>query len=696
LPRRRHAVRSLWVALSLSGFAALVNQVAWQRALKVFLGGSETLSALLVIVVFMAGLGGGSLLAAAFAPRLRSPLGALARVEVALAVTTLVIGSALAFDLHASIFAIQRAAMAFGLPLRLLYGLGAAVVIGLPCLLMGTTVALASEGLQRQMARDDARDVARLVAANTAGAIAGAAATVLYLMPYHGQRVALLVASLANLAAGLGVAVVARTIGSSARRNDDGPAAQHWTGPLTTFEWTGAIVGALAMGYEMALLRQATLAHGPLPETFGLVMTAYLFCWSAGVWMSTHLRDAVLTVLVVTAALVASIPAAVGATPGIWIARGALVAALAPCVGFGLIYGWVAARASRQWGRDMGRFTALNTLGSCAGILLFTLAGYEMSPFAGGLVLACGLMLAAMLWGAHQTRNRVRWRVSSAGVALCLAASVVAGLRMPVSETPDGRVFYGRDGVIEIRGRNIIWDGLWHSALSDGADHVGGHNWLHAVAPLVAHDGRVHDVLVIGLGAGITAATLAGVDQVEAVDVYEINRTLTQVLDAYPEGTLHVGTNPRVRILWRDGRTGLALNQKTYDLITQQPLYLKQAGSSTLLSREYLQLARSRLKPRGIMAVYANSAGNEEEGLLVRQTVHSVFPYCESFEHGYLILASESPIDLSPEKIRERLKLYPAINSRWTRWNSSAARPNPSACPGSTMPIGWRGLDRPM
>ena len=52
-------------ALFLSGIAGLANQVIWQRGLKVFLGGSETLSAMIAVLVFMLGLGLGALSAGA-------------------------------------------------------------------------------------------------------------------------------------------------------------------------------------------------------------------------------------------------------------------------------------------------------------------------------------------------------------------------------------------------------------------------------------------------------------------------------------------------------------------------------------------------------------------------------------------------------------------------------------------------------
>ena len=214
------------------------------------------------------------------------------------------------------------------------------------------------------------------------------------------------------------------------------------------------------------------------------------------------------------------------------------------------------------------------------------------------------------------------------------AASVVAvasGLALPFRTTSVGRIFYGRDGVIEVRNGELFWDGLWHSTLVANRSHVGTRNWLHAVAPLLSHEGPVVDAVVIGLGAGITSATLSEVSQIGVVDTYDINHTLRPFLATYPRETLGVGTDSRVHLIWQDGRSGLALNPKKYNLITQQPLYLKQAGSSILLSREYLKLAQARLKPGGVIAIYSNAEGNREAALLIRQTTQSVFRLLRKF-----------------------------------------------------------------
>ncbi len=179
-----------------------------------------------------------------------------------------------------------------------------------------------------------------------------------------------------------------------------------------------------------------------------------------------------------------------------------------------------------------------------------------------------------------------------------------------------------------------------------------------AVVPLLCHNQAGKNrfkTCVIGLGTGITVGTLAESDLVESVESYEINEKLKQMIRDYPAGTMHVAERPKVHHNWQDGRSGLALNNQAYDLITQQPLYLKQAGSSILLSREYMELVKSRLKPDGIFCIYCNALGNRYQARMVRATAAAVFPHCESFLNGYMIVASRQPFRYTPDRIRERL-----------------------------------------
>jgi predicted membrane-bound spermidine synthase len=135
----------LMLPLCLSGAAGLMNQVVWQRALKVFLGGSETISSTIVVLVFLAGLGAGSAAISRNISRFCLPSRIFARIEFALAAVNLVISHVLSLDFSENVYWVQRAVVAWGFPLRLIYGLGATLLLALPCLLMGTTSRLAQK-----------------------------------------------------------------------------------------------------------------------------------------------------------------------------------------------------------------------------------------------------------------------------------------------------------------------------------------------------------------------------------------------------------------------------------------------------------------------------------------------------------------------------------------------------------------------
>ena len=92
------------------------------------------------------------------------------------------------------------------------------------------------------------------------------------------------------------------------------------------------------------------------------------------------------------------------------------------------------------------------------------------------------------------------------------------------------------------------------------------------------------------------------------------------MLAVYPAETLLPSDMTKIRIYWEDARAGIVRRDKQYDLITQSPLYLKQTGSSLLLSREYFALLKSRLKPGGIAGIYCNSQGNPAQAAMVRRT----------------------------------------------------------------------------
>ncbi len=708
----------LLLALFGSGVASIINQVIWQRALKIYLAGSEAVSAMIVVLVFMLGLGLGSQIMGRRAKAIANPLRTFALIELLLCLLNLGICFLLSLDLRESIYALQRLVVSVGIPLKALYAVTAAVLLSGPCILMGMTVPVASEGCQQQLGMRDNRFLSLLFFLNTLGALAGAILSGFVILPLLGQQTGLLIAvsmnALASLLAGLLSWLVSGRIETSTK-SEPAIADQHGSDAGTDRRLVGSLegqslkpalvlgftLGLLSLAYEMHLFRIAALVSEPLPWIFSLVLAVFLLMWSLGVFAAGKLPVRLEWWLFAAAVTVGLVPLLYRlarweslAWPHPYAWRICLfLLCFVPCFFFGVLFTQIITRFARSWGRDVGYYFAANTFGSCLGVLLGTLIGFEFPPEVIPWTIFLGLMslLAANRFWAGEAKSR--FVIPAVGICAAILAGQLAwwslrGRSFEPEQIVDA--YYGRGGVVEIDALgDLSWDGLWHSSFAQGENYVGTNNWKMAVVPLLCHNqaGKTPlEICVIGLGTGITTGTLAESNLTEFVDSYEINEELRQMIEDYPEGTLHVATHPKVRHYWADGRSGLALNDQSYDLITQQPLYLKQAGSSILLSREYMELVKSRLKPQGIFCIYCNAQGNENQARMVRATVAEVFSHAESFHNGYMIIASNEPFRYTPELIRERFaddsflkrqceaygleKLDQALDQPRRRWDS--------------------------
>ena len=181
------------IAFFLSGAAALIYQVTWQRLLALH-SGVGIYSVAMIVAAFMVGLGLGSHLGGVLSVRLppRTALLAFATLELAIGFFGLASGR-LYYD-----WLYLRAGGLYATPWR------AAILhfvsLALPTILMGMSLPL----LVRAMVRDTthaARTVGLLYGVNVLGACAGALVTPWVLVRFYGVREALLVAGAANLLA---------------------------------------------------------------------------------------------------------------------------------------------------------------------------------------------------------------------------------------------------------------------------------------------------------------------------------------------------------------------------------------------------------------------------------------------------------------------------------------------------------------
>jgi spermidine synthase len=92
-----------------------------------------------------------------------------------------------------------------------------------------------------------------------------------------------------------------------------------------------------------------------------------------------------------------------------------------------------------------------------------------------------------------------------------------------------------------------------------------------------------------------------------------------------------------------------------YDVIEMDPLNPRWAYSGHLYSVEFFQLCLSRLKPGGIVCMWAPTPR-------VRRSFAAAFPHCVEFQHGTVMVGSGQPMPLTVRTWAKRLK-SPAVSA---------------------------------
>jgi spermidine synthase len=280
-PRRAVAVG--WACFVLSGAAALVYQVAWQRILALTTGVSIP-SVAAITAAFMAGLGIGSHLGGLWSSRLspRRAVKAFALVELGVAAFA---GVSVWIYYH-------------GLYRQMpwLYEHGPAVTflvhllsLILPTTLMGMSLPLLVRGLV--LGTDEApRTIGFLYAANALGASIGAFATPWLLLRFLGVDGAVNVGASLSAIAGLGALVLARKDPAAAFHAPLAPplppnleAAQ----PVSIWVALYALSGFVSLSLEIVWFRVLDVMAKGGAFTFGTLLGMYLVGLAAGSFSAT-------------------------------------------------------------------------------------------------------------------------------------------------------------------------------------------------------------------------------------------------------------------------------------------------------------------------------------------------------------------------------------------------------------------------
>ncbi|UCL89542.1 fused MFS/spermidine synthase [Pseudomonas sp. HS-18] len=688
---RRLAMWMPALLLFASGGAALVFQVLWVKQLSLVVG-VEVYAVTTAISAFFAGLALGGLAFGRLADRLARPLRLYAALEVLVAL--LAVASTVALANAASAFAFLEEAfgiLAWALPL---------VLVGVPAFFMGGTLPVlvrAVEPADGQMGRAGGS----LYAANTAGAIAGTLMAAFVFLPMLGVLASAFAAAVFNLIAAAGALTLRREPATPVIAGESLTAPRGKAARLAIALY--CVAGGVALGYEVVWTQSIVQFMSTRTFAFAVVLATYLCGLVLGSALYARRADRVrdpwslFGLLIAAAGLLAILQVAglgswlVGLqTRAEWLvlqAGGSELAGMCArfavaslCVVFlpttllGAAFPIALRLAVDQQhvGRDVGVVVALNTLGGIVGVML---TGFVLVPGI-GLVRTLAVLgaLAALIGLLAVWRGDGVGKVPRIGVAMVAVLTLAIGALTPAQHLAqlmpgarNGQIsFYaeGRGGTVAVieqgRGDNHF-SRLYIQGVSNTGDAMPSLRYmrLQALLPLLIHNGEPRSALVIGFGTGITAGAMLRYRDLQHPVVAEL---LPEVLAAAPrfKGNFDAIHDPRLDIRLRDGRRELLRSAERYDMITLEPPPPSAAGVVNLYSRDFYELAASRLEEDGIVAQWLPlpTQNDEESRSLVRSFI-DVFPNATLWTtefHEMLLVGSQQPLHLDVTTIRQRFE----------------------------------------
>jgi spermidine synthase len=678
------------VLFFLSGVSGLIYQVVWMRMLTRTLGCTVYASST-VLGSFMAGLAIGSYAAARRVDRARSPVAVYSVLEVGIAACGVLLpgifqGLVPVFQwLHATWggnspeFLFVRATIIFALLL-------------VPTALMGATLPALAAAVSRTLPDFD-RQVSWLYGLNTLGAMAGSLLSGLFLLGALGEQMTIAVAAGLNVFVAALAALYRSSLGAtgtlakSVECDGAGRAntVESRVAPPPVRRWlvlaSFAATGVVSLGFEVIWTRQLVLFMGTSIYAFSTMLACFLGGLGLGSLLGGQSRESDSAVLPTLGALQCALGALgiwgqvwlANLTPGNPLATQALVHSFGPVLmifAFALVSGMMFRRVvagyscgSGQGGQSLGLLYAANTLGCIVGALG---TGFWLIPSMGTSRAAVTLAVlnlagAGLLW-VVSSRNVQPLLVRVATPVLALLSITLAAPALHAYDimllrsastvwAEDVRVHYHDEGTVAattVIGSQSNPQDVRLLVNGIGMTHLGTVTKLMAHLPLMLH-GNAERMLVVCFGMGTTLRSAANYPDLSITGVELVPAVYDCFGHFHPDGPA-LWDRPNIRRVVDDGRNYLLMNEGTFDVITiDPPPPVHSAGTVNLYTRDFFELCRARLRPRGVVCLWIPPVPRSEV-MVILASFGAAFPHTTLWtapdERGFFCIGRTASYEL--------------------------------------------------
>ena len=658
-----------------SGFAALIYQIIWQRALFTIFG--INVEAVTVVVTgFLLGLGFGSLSGGWLSRTTTIPLLAL------FGLIEIVIGAFGAISLPVFQWAGART---LHLPATTVTAVTLALVI-IPASLMGATLPILTQYFV-QRAMNVGRSVGLLYSTNTLGSAVACFVSAFGLAHLLGMQNSILVAAAINVLVG------AASLSLAYWRRGQSHAAPTYSVYEVPCAFSpdrkskilfacvvSMLAGYVSLSYELIWFR-AFLIGTNQSQAFAMVLGAYLGGLAVGSWWvrryvaakpaNTQLLYMLCVVILLSSMFgFAVLPlGARAASFGGWDAFVSITLFL--IFGQTVISGMafpllchVGFSADEKAGLHLSLVYVSNILGSTAGTLItgFILMDWISTAQISALLAALGAIAAAAVAGLVP----ISWSRKASIIALgCIVLAISNPFIIKrlfdqyyeriIYKTAIGRappfadIVENKSGVVTVNTERVVFGNGMYDGMAY-VDLIDDKNDLIRPFSLALYHPRPREVLMIGLGAGAWAQVIVNNPEVERLTVVEINPGYRSLIAKYP-AVMTILSNPKLKIIVDDGRRWMNRHpDRKFDAIVQNTTFNFRPNATNVLSAEYLRLTASHLREGGVLMYNTTgSAGAQRTGCMI-------FPY--ALRELNIMVASNEPLQLDPRRLKAMLENY--------------------------------------